>query len=95
MLEKIPKKVYLADITIRDGFQHEEKLISTDAKVFYAEQLILAGIRKLELTNLGNPKRMPQFKDANELLRRVRNSRVIGCKQCWPGMHRGYGADDA
>lgn len=77
MLEKIPKKIYLSDITIRDGFQHEEKFISTDAKVYYAEQLILAGIKRLELTNLGNPKRMPQFKDANELLKRVRNSRVI------------------
>jgi hydroxymethylglutaryl-CoA lyase len=30
---KYPKKVRMADITVRDGFQHEEKFISTDAKV--------------------------------------------------------------
>lgn len=77
MLENIPSKVFLGDITLRDGFQHEEKFISTDAKLYYAEQLILAGIRRLELTNLGNPKRMPQFKDGHELLKKIRSSKKI------------------
>ncbi len=74
---KYPKKVSIGDITIRDGFQHEERFISTDAKVYYAEQLILAGVKKIELTNLGNPENMPQFRDAEELLRRVRSSKTI------------------
>ncbi|MHC1761269.1 MAG: pyruvate carboxyltransferase [Negativicutes bacterium] len=73
-----PKKVQIGDITIRDGLQHEEKFISTDAKVCYAEQLILAGVRRLELTNLGNPSNMPQFRDAEVLLKRVRNSKALG-----------------
>ena len=72
-----PKKVTLGDITIRDGFQHEEKFISTDAKVYYAEQLVLAGFRRLEVTNLGNPTGMPQFKDADEVLRRIHTSKVL------------------
>lgn len=72
-----PKKVKIGDITIRDGLQHEEKFISTDAKLYYTEQLILAGIKRIELTNLGNPKNMPQFKDGEELLKRVRNSKVL------------------
>ncbi len=74
---KYPGKVQIGDITIRDGFQHEEKVISTDAKVYYAEELILAGIKKLEVTNFGNPQRMPQFRDANEVLRRLRNSKKL------------------
>ena len=72
-----PKKVQIGDITIRDGLQHEEKFISTDAKVYYAEQLILAGVKRLELTNLGNPRNMPQFRDAEVLLKRLRNSRTL------------------
>jgi hypothetical protein len=32
---RMPKKVTIGDITIRDGFQHEEKTISTAAKIFY------------------------------------------------------------
>ena len=50
-----PKKVTIGDITVRDGFQHEETFIPTDAKVWLAEQLILAGFRHIEVTNLGNP----------------------------------------
>jgi hydroxymethylglutaryl-CoA lyase len=73
----LPDSVRIGDITIRDGFQHEEKFISTAAKLYYAEQLILAGIGRIELTNLGNPERMPQFRDAEELLRRLRASQVL------------------
>jgi hydroxymethylglutaryl-CoA lyase len=72
-----PKRVELADITIRDGFQHEEKWIPTPAKLWIAEELILAGYRRIEVTNLGNPKGMPQFADSDDLLRKIRNSKRI------------------
>lgn len=72
-----PKKVVLGDITVRDGFQHEEKFIPTDAKVWLAEQLVLCGFKRLEVTNLGNPKGMPQFKDADEVLKRIRQSKKL------------------
>lgn len=72
-----PKKVTVGDITIRDGFQHEEKYIPADAKVWLAEELITAGFRHIEVTNLGNPVGMPQFKDAEEVFRRIRGSKKI------------------
>ncbi|NPA67288.1 MAG: pyruvate carboxyltransferase [Chlorobi bacterium] len=72
-----PKKVDLGDITVRDGFQHEEKFIPTEAKLWVAEQLILAGYKKIEVTNFGNPKGMPQFKDADDLMKKIRNSKKI------------------
>jgi hydroxymethylglutaryl-CoA lyase len=74
---KYPKNVTIGDITVRDGFQHEEKFIPTDAKIWLAEELILAGFRHLEVTNLGNPKGMPQFKDADEVLKGIRASKKI------------------
>lgn len=64
---RMPKKVTIGDITVRDGFQHEEKFISTAAKKFYLEELIFVGCRNIEVTNLGNPFLMPQFRDAEEL----------------------------
>jgi hydroxymethylglutaryl-CoA lyase len=70
---RMPKKVTIGDITIRDGFQHLEKFISTRAKIFYLEQLIFAGCRNIEVTNLGNPFLMPQFSDAEELLGHLRS----------------------
>lgn len=72
-----PKKVVLGDITVRDGFQHEEKYIPVDAKLWIAERLILAGFRRIEVTNFGNPKGMPQFKDADELMKRLRASKAV------------------
>ncbi|MEE8553586.1 MAG: pyruvate carboxyltransferase [Desulfobacterales bacterium] len=73
-----PKKVVLGDITVRDGFQHEEKFIPTDAKLWVSEQLILAGFKHIEVTNFGNPRGMPQFKDADELLKRLHASKKVG-----------------
>jgi hydroxymethylglutaryl-CoA lyase len=72
-----PKKVRLADITVRDGFQHEEKTIPTRAKLWCLEQSILAGFKRLEVTNLGNPWGMPQFADADEVLKGIRNSKLV------------------
>ena len=75
-----PRKVILGDISVRDGFQHEEKFIPTDAKLWVAEQLILAGYRRLEVTNFGSPKGMPQFRDADELMKRLRSSKLAADK---------------
>ena len=72
-----PKEIVLGDITVRDGFQHEEKYIATDAKVWLAEQLVLAGVKRIEVTNFGNPKGMPQFQDADDVMRGIRNSKKI------------------
>jgi len=74
---KYPKKVTIGDITVRDGFQHEEKFISTEAKIWLLEQMILAGFKHLEVTNFGNPKGMPQFKDADEVFKGIRNSKLV------------------
>jgi hydroxymethylglutaryl-CoA lyase len=77
-LMNYPKKVVLGDITVRDGFQHEEKFIPTEAKLWVAEQLVLAGFKRIEVTNYGSPKGMPQFKDADELMKRLRGSKKVG-----------------
>ncbi len=73
-----PKKVVLGDITVRDGYQHEEKYIPTEAKIWVAEQLILAGFKRIEVTNFGNPRGMPQFKDADEVMKGLYNSKRVG-----------------
>ena len=72
-----PKKVTIGDITVRDGFQHEEKYIPTEAKLWVAEQLILSGFKHLEITNFGNPKGMPQFKDSDDLMKAIHNSKKV------------------
>jgi hydroxymethylglutaryl-CoA lyase len=70
---RMPKKVTIGDITIRDGFQHLEKFVSTQAKIFYGQELLLAGCRELEVTNLGAVTTTPQFVDAEELMKAMRS----------------------
>jgi hydroxymethylglutaryl-CoA lyase len=72
-----PKKVVIGEITVRDGFQHEEKFIPTRAKLWCLEELILAGFKRIEVTNFGNPKGMPQFADADELFKLIRTSKRV------------------
>ena len=74
---RMPRKVTLADITARDGFQHEEAWIPTEAKIYYLQELAFAGVKRFEVTNLGNPRVMPQFKDAEEVLKGVRDDIFI------------------
>jgi hydroxymethylglutaryl-CoA lyase len=86
---RMPRKVTIGDITIRDGLQHLEKFVSTRAKIFYLEELIFAGCRDIEVTNLGNPYLMPQFEDAEILLKHLRSDRFR--KRC---DRRGINYDD-
>jgi len=73
----LPKEVVIGDITVRDGFQHLEKFIPTRAKIWVLEELILSGFKHLEVTNFGNPKGMPQFNDADEVFKGIRNSKRV------------------
>lgn len=72
-----PREVTIHETTVREGFQREERLIPTSAKLWIVEQLILAGFRRIEVTNFASPKRLPQFADAEELLRLIRTHRSI------------------
>ncbi|UTW68128.1 pyruvate carboxyltransferase [bacterium SCSIO 12643] len=72
---QLPKKVKISDITIRDGFQHEEHFIPTASKIWLGKQLIDCGFKSIEVTNYGNPKGMPQFQDADEVLQGIRKTK--------------------
>jgi hydroxymethylglutaryl-CoA lyase len=72
---QLPKQVKVSDITIRDGFQHEEHFIPTASKIWLGKQLIKCGFKDLEVTNYGNPIGMPQFKDADDVLKGIRRTK--------------------
>jgi hydroxymethylglutaryl-CoA lyase len=74
---KYPSEVVLGDISVRDGLQHEERFIPTRAKLWLAERLILAGFKRIEVTNFGNPRGMPQFADADELIKLLYKSKLV------------------
>lgn len=65
------ERVYLCECWARDGLQNIPKIISTDEKVEMLNKFAHAGYARLETTSFSNPKRLPQFADAEEVLRRV------------------------
>ncbi len=68
----LPGHITIHDTTVREGFQREERLIPTDAKLWVVQQLVKAGFKRLEVTNFASPSRLPQFADAENLLRLIR-----------------------
>jgi hydroxymethylglutaryl-CoA lyase len=61
--------VTLCECFARDGLQHEPAFIPTDAKRALIERFAALGLPRIEATSYSNPKLVPQFADASELLR--------------------------
>jgi hydroxymethylglutaryl-CoA lyase len=68
---KLPERVVFGECWARDGLQNEAKVVSTDDKVDMITRLVDAGLTKLEATSFAHPKYLPQFADAEEVLRRI------------------------
>jgi hydroxymethylglutaryl-CoA lyase len=67
----LPNQVTIGDCWARDGLQNEAKVVSTDDKVEMISRIIAAGITTLEVTSFAHPTYLPQFADAEEVLRRI------------------------
>jgi hydroxymethylglutaryl-CoA lyase len=61
--------VILCECFARDGLQHEPAFIPTATKRALVERFAAIGFRRVEATSYSNPKVVPQFADASELLR--------------------------
>ena len=59
----------LCECFARDGLQHEPALVPTAAKRELVERFAALGFPRVEATSYSNPKVVPQFADASELLR--------------------------
>ena len=62
-------QVTLCECFARDGLQHEPGFIPTPAKRELIERFAALGFKRIEATSYSNPKVVPQFADAGELLR--------------------------
>ncbi len=62
-------EVTLCECFARDGLQHEPGFVATEAKRALVERFASAGFLRIEATSYSNPKVVPQFADASELLR--------------------------
>lgn len=66
--------VTLCECFARDGLQHEPAFVATAAKRALVERFAALGFRRVEATSYSNPKVVPQFADASELLRSLKRT---------------------
>ena len=64
--------VLLEDQTLRDGLQNEPRLLSLADRLEIARLLAAAGVRRLQVGSLVDPRRVPQMAGTEELVRLVR-----------------------
>ena len=70
--------VTLCECFARDGLQHEPDFVPTATKRALVERFAALGFRRVEATSYSNPKVVPQFADATDLLRSLERK---------PGVH--------
>ncbi|MBX3181058.1 MAG: hydroxymethylglutaryl-CoA lyase [Polyangiaceae bacterium] len=68
MLDALPDRVSVYEVSPRDGLQNEAAPIATAAKVRLIEALVRAGLTRIEVTSFVSPRWIPQLADADELL---------------------------
>ncbi len=71
MWAKLPERVSVYEVSLRDGLQNEARLVPTEGKRELASALFRAGLTRVELTSFVSPKWVPQLADAEELARLV------------------------
>jgi hydroxymethylglutaryl-CoA lyase len=61
----------LCEVGPRDGFQFEDQFIPTRVKAEVIEALADAGLRRIQVTSFVHPRKVPQMKDAEEVVDRL------------------------
>ena len=65
---KLPSEVLIEDEALRDGLQIEKRIFSVDEKLRVIDQLVVAGLRRIQVGSFVHPKRVPQMANTDELI---------------------------
>jgi hydroxymethylglutaryl-CoA lyase len=77
MLSRLPRKIVIHEVILRDGIQNEKKLVSTDQKVKLIDALTECGVRRIEVSSFVNPRLVTQMADAEKLWSMVRRRKDV------------------
>jgi hydroxymethylglutaryl-CoA lyase len=67
----LPRSVTVCECWARDGLQSIPQVVPTEQKIAMIDRITAAGFAKLEVTSFSNPKLLPQFADAVEVLKGI------------------------
>ena len=77
MPSRLPRKIEIHEVVLRDGIQNEKKLVSTDQKIKLIDALTECGVRRIEVSSFVNPRLVPQMADAEKLWSMVRRRKDV------------------
>ena len=66
-----PKRVYINEVAVRDGFQSEPSFVPTEQKIAIIDKLSRTGLAKIEVTSFVSPKAIPNLRDAAEVMKGI------------------------
>jgi hydroxymethylglutaryl-CoA lyase len=61
-------RLYIQEVSARDGFQMETRAVPTDEKIAYINRLSLTGLAKIEVTSFTSPVAIPTLADAEAVV---------------------------
>ena len=67
-------RLLINEVATRDGFQMEPRFIPTEDKVALVDRLSTLGYAKIEVTSFTSPKAIPQLRDGEEVMGRIRRA---------------------
>lgn len=76
LFENAPRRVYLNEVSVRDGFQSEQRFVPTEDKIRLIDALSRTGLARIEVTSFVSPKAIPNLRDAAEVMQGI--TRVPG-----------------
>ncbi|HSV61598.1 MAG TPA: hydroxymethylglutaryl-CoA lyase [Variovorax sp.] len=65
-------RLLINEVATRDGFQMESHFIPTEDKIALVDRLSTLGYAKIEVTSFTSPKAIPQLRDGEEVMGRIR-----------------------
>jgi hydroxymethylglutaryl-CoA lyase len=96
--------VTLCECFARDGLQHEPAFVPTATKRALVERFAALGFPRVEATSYSNPKVVPQFADASEVLKSIQRkpgvfykatcANVKAVERALADLDAGYGASE-
>src|SRR5512145_1909149 len=97
-------EVVLCECFARDGLQHEPRFVPTAAKRALVERFAALGFARVEATSYSNPRVVPQFADATDLLKSIERrpgvfykatcANVRAVERALADLEAGYGANE-
>jgi len=65
------KRLYIQEVSVRDGFQIEPEFVPTEQKIALIDALSHTGLAKIEVTSFTSPKAIPNLADAEAVMSRI------------------------